>query len=85
MERLQEARNLCSLMALVVTVIAYAKGQAKMDKIKNLLLDYEIQSDELGRTIVGDARMLEKINGAISSCPEFMVPDTACGNGNCVC
>jgi hypothetical protein len=56
-----------------------------MDKIKNFLVDHKIQSDDLGRSIIQDTSILEKINGAIFTEPEFMVPDTACGNGNCVC
>lgn len=53
-------------------------------QIENFL-ENDIESDELGRVIIRDMRILEAINGAIANGLEFMVPDAACGNGNCVC
>ena len=45
----------------------------------------EIKSDELGRFIVNDLSLLEKLNGAMLGEPDFMLSDGACGNSNCVC
>lgn len=56
-----------------------------MKKTDFLLKQDEIKSDELGRFIIDDLNVLEKINGAVIGSPEFMASDTACGNSNCVC
>jgi hypothetical protein len=56
-----------------------------MNKFKNLFLDQKIHTDDLGRLIIHDEKILEKINGALITGPEFIVLDAACGNGNCVC
>jgi hypothetical protein len=52
---------------------------------KNYLRNNDINTDELGRMIIEDLNLLHELNGAISDNPEFMVPDVACGNTNCVC
>lgn len=56
-----------------------------MKKINALLENNDIKSDELGRFIIKDLAILEKINGAVIGESEFMVSDGACGNSNCVC
>lgn len=56
-----------------------------MKKMKEFLQQHEIQSDELGRAIIHDVDLLDQINGAVFSSPEFVMMDAACGNGNCVC
>lgn len=53
--------------------------------IDNYFLTSKIETDELGRIVITDKALLEKINGGVMAVPEFMPPDVACGNGNCAC
>lgn len=52
---------------------------------KDYLKNNDFKTDELGRIIIEDLNLLEKINGAMVGSPEFLVSDGACGNSNCVC
>lgn len=52
---------------------------------KNYLATQAIKTDELGRMIVEDLALLEKINGAYLGTPDILISDGACGNSNCVC
>ena len=66
-----------------VTLKTIAQETLKM--IETLINVDEINVDELGRLIINDASLLEKINGASFTPPGFMQCDGACGNTNCVC
>lgn len=45
----------------------------------------KVETDELGRLVIKDLALLEKINGAITGSSEFMPSDVGCGNQNCAC
>lgn len=48
-------------------------------------LNTDIQTDDLGRVIINDKDVLEKINGAVTTNAKFVLPDGACGNSHCLC
>lgn len=54
--------------------------------IEKYLSSNLIKSDEYGRMIIEDPKLLEKINGASADIPGYILSDSGCGNNlNCGC
>lgn len=53
--------------------------------MEKYLASNNLEMDELGRIIIDDEAILEKINGAVMMGNDIWLSDAACGNSNCLC
>ena len=78
-------QSLCALtLPVEIKIVRARNGELNMT-IDDYLKSGQFEADDLGRIIIKDIMMLDDINGAIGGNPEFMRPDVASGNSNCVC
>lgn len=59
--------------------------ESKKMELNNFLNMDEIKTDDLGRVVIDDRDILEKINSTMLTRAEFVLPDGACGNSHCLC